>query len=426
MSRIRIVKGKIFEKVGGDLRYYSEADITEIASETYTEESAKSISHAGEPGKPPPAPTLAKCLVKFRPTKAWKGEFGFDWLRIHDSKMAVDVPYSSVIGKYGKTYATQKGAVFTPSTTDYNRCLSGYSSFSTFKNRYSVPYLSLMKDQTAILDAITEVDEIPEKLRYDYDTTIFELTILKKLTKSKGINYDESALQIKCLKNFGDYKSITIISTKDKRSEKVGEIKMVPNAENTEANVLFIPVEYRLKKGNVKNNMELDYVNNILRQALIKANTERYPSVFRTGGWFSDLFFTTKDKSGNTVMDMSSMRSIHRYVDDDFMSIKENKKYSSYYRVYCLPDSLNLNGVAEDVGHGVKTVVVFQNRDNFTTVVHELLHAVGLYHTFDNDSTFTFKLYNTDNVMDYTHQVGKDRFTTNKFQWDILNKNINK
>jgi len=424
MSRTRIVKGKIFEKIGGDLKYYSEADITEIASETYAEQSAKDISHSGNPGKPPPSPTLAKCLVKFRPNKSWKGEFGFDWVRIRDSKMAVDFSYNGVTGKYGSTYATQKGAVFTPSATEFNRCVSEYSSFNTFKNKYSVPFLTLLKDQSATLDVITEVAEIPDSLRYEYDTNIFELTILKKLTKSKGTNYDESAVRIKCLQEFGDYKSITIMSSKDKRSEKVGEIKIVPNAKHSAANILFIPVEYRQKRGNVKNNIELDYVNNILRQALIKATTERYPSVFRTGSWFSDFFFTTKDKNGTTVMDMSNMRSIHRYVDDDFMSIKENKKYSNYYRVYCLPESLNLNGVAEDVGHGVKTVVVFQNRDNFTTVVHELLHAMGLYHTFDNDSKFTFKLYNTDNVMDYTHHVGKDRFTTNKFQWKILNKNI--
>lgn len=41
MSRIRIVKGKITEIVGGDLQYYSETDIVESAAETYSEKSAK-------------------------------------------------------------------------------------------------------------------------------------------------------------------------------------------------------------------------------------------------------------------------------------------------------------------------------------------------------------------------------------------------
>lgn len=149
-------------------------------------------------------------------------------------------------------------------------------------------------------------------------------------------------------------------------------------------------------------------------------------SMFITGKLteISDWFFTTKDKNGNKLIDLSSFRSLHRYLDDDFMSIRENKVYETYYRVYCMPDSLGLNGVAEDVGQGVKTVIVFQNRDNFTSMVHELLHSMGVYHTFDNNSKYTFKFRNTDNVMDYTHQIGKKRFTTNIWQWRILNKNI--
>lgn len=424
MSRTRIVRGKIFESVGEDLSYYSETNIREYSAEYHSEKSETVIKKDGSPGKPPASPTLAKCVVKFRPNKTWKGEFGFDWVRMQDSKMAVDYNYSAVIGKYGKIYATQAGAKFTPSASEYNKCLTEYTSFSSYKNKYYVPYLTLMKDQIATLDVITEIDEPPDKLHYAYNTSAFELTILKKLTTKKGTYHEENALRIKCLKDFSGYESIRIIATKNKRMEKVGEIKVLPNAKKTEAKVLFIPVEYRLKKGGVKNNVEIDYVNNIMRQALLQAKTERYPNVFRTGSWWSDIFFTTKDKKGNKVMDMSNMRSMHRYLDDDFMGIKENKKYSSYYRVYCLPESLNLNGVAEDVGHGVKTVIVFQNRDNFTTVVHELLHSMGLYHTFDNDSKYTFKLYHTDNVMDYTHHKGKDRFTTNKFQWKILNKDI--
>lgn len=51
MSRLRIVKGKITEIVGGDLRYYSEADIVEAAGDTYSEKSAKNILHNGNPGK---------------------------------------------------------------------------------------------------------------------------------------------------------------------------------------------------------------------------------------------------------------------------------------------------------------------------------------------------------------------------------------
>lgn len=424
MSRTRIVKGKIVEVVGGDLTYFSGGGISENSASVYSENSKTEIIHAGNPGKPPPAPTLAKCAVFFRPTKNWKGEFGFDWSRTGDSRLQVDNPYNGIIGNYGKIYATNSGARFTADTNKYNSNLGQYNSFNVYNGRYYVPNMTLKVDETATLNAIVHIEEKADRLHYAYNTDIFELTVLKQFTVAKGVNFDENSVRIKCKKTFSSPETIRVIATKNKLMQKVGEIKLLPNSRSIEAPILFVPVEYRQKRGNVKSRSEVDYVSNILRQALLHAKIENYPDVFRTGSWWSDFFFTTKDKRGNKVMDLSSMRSMHRYLDDDFMSIKGNKKYTNYYRVYCLPESLNLNGVAEDVGHGVKTVIVFQNRDNSTTVVHELLHSMGLYHTFDNDSEFTFKLYHTDNVMDYTHHKGKDRFTTNKFQWKILNKNI--
>jgi len=82
MSRIRIVKGKMFEKVGGDLKYYSEADITEIASETYAEQSTTTISHAGSPGRhESEIKNSIKGLAIFRRKDDYKNkpDFGFDW-----------------------------------------------------------------------------------------------------------------------------------------------------------------------------------------------------------------------------------------------------------------------------------------------------------------------------------------------------------
>lgn len=43
---------------------------------------------------------------------------------------------------------------------------------------------------------------------------------------------------------------------------------------------------------------------------------------------------------------------------------------------------------------------VIQNTEN--TSAHELLHSIGLYHTFDNDGEYTFMKKETDNIMDYT------------------------
>lgn len=102
MGRIRIVKGKITEIVGGDLRYYSEADIIESAANIYAEKSAQTISHNGNPEKPSAGEIKAKCLVQFRPHDKYKDDpcFGFDWLRAGDSGQKGDQWFGSIMGRY--------------------------------------------------------------------------------------------------------------------------------------------------------------------------------------------------------------------------------------------------------------------------------------------------------------------------------------
>lgn len=82
MSRTRFVKGKIFETVGGNLQYYSEANITESASETYAEKSSEKILQAGNPERHQnKLENSIKGLAIFRRKNNYssKPDFGFDW-----------------------------------------------------------------------------------------------------------------------------------------------------------------------------------------------------------------------------------------------------------------------------------------------------------------------------------------------------------
>jgi hypothetical protein len=421
MSLTITVGGKITISAKGSIKTYAKENIVFNAGKTITATGDENGVSFGEPDDVPPAPTIAKCIVEYRPNKEWKGEFGIDWARKADSKMAVDISYNGIIGKYGLVYATESSAVFTPENKSYLNHLNQYSSFNCYKGRYYVPNLTLMEGETANLDAITEVEEQPEKLHYVYDTDIFELNILKKLTTTKGKHFDENALQIKCLKKFSQKQSIRIIATKNKYLEKVGEILVLPNDKVKEVNVLFIPVKYS-STGTVKGN-EIQITTNALKQAYINPNVSIFPKIITVSGLWFDFFFTSKGKNGKAKMDTSNFASIHRYLDEKFFETKENDKYKNHYRVYMLPESEKLNGMAENIGKNTKVVVVYQNR-NDSTSPHELMHAMGLYHTFDNDGLFTYKIFNTDNIMDYTHQKGKNRFSVNRWQWKILNPEV--
>lgn len=96
--------------------------------------------------------------------------------------------------------------------------------------------------------------------------------------------------------------------------------------------------------------------------------------------------------------------------------------FPNYFIVYVF-DVKAMSGsfaaAGEAYGINSDNVLVFEYASRKPTcLVHELLHASGLYHTFDNDSLFTFPKV-TENIMDYTNP----RYATFKWQWDIIRRN---
>lgn len=423
MSRTRIVKGKITEIIGGDYNIFSESSIIDNAAGLIAEKGeSKGVSYSS-PVSAPPSPVSAKCLIFFRPNTKWRGEFGFDWVRVNDTKLEVDYPYNGIIGSYGSIYGSQPGAVFTPSNSDYQTILKQYNSFGTYKGRYYVPNMTLKSGETAILDAIVHVEERAESLHYAYNEDVFELTILKQFTVATGVNHDENSLRIRCKRPFSATETIRVIATKNRYMTKVGEIKILPNNNIVQKNIIMIPVKINKMNstGGVKSN-EINFTNSAMKQSYASSHITQAANAIEMDGVFFNWFFTTRDRNGNIVMNLSRWRSLHSALESEFFDDPTNKIYRNHYRVYLLPTSLNLNGVAEGIGN-TKVVVAFANRNDESTA-HELLHAMGLHHTFDNSSQFTFKFKKTDNIMDYTHHDGKKRFSTNKFQWRIINPNI--
>ncbi|MFK7002213.1 hypothetical protein V3Q90_16015, partial [Flavobacterium oreochromis] len=104
------------------------------------------------------------------------------------------------------------------------------------------------------------------------------------------------------------------------------------------------------------------------------------------------------------------------------------------------PDTSNprfvINGFAEAITVGNKTIfkksaVMFNTRRD-TTLPHECMHGLGLFHThadgtiYDSDQKFVFAnggtdpVHSTDNIMSYR----QDRRSTLHWQWKILKRNV--
>jgi hypothetical protein len=70
---------------------------------------------------------------------------------------------------------------------------------------------------------------------------------------------------------------------------------------------------------------------------------------------------------------------------------------------------------------------VYCKGHNKGTVAHETMHDMNLPHTFDGKSSsalYTYEVYKTNNLLDYSHHVGIERHCLFLWQWKILNPKI--
>ncbi|SNV34879.1 Uncharacterised protein [Chryseobacterium taklimakanense] len=423
MSRTRIVKGKITEIIGGDLRYYSETDIVESAAEVYSEKSADKILHGDNPRKPPIGEIIAKCLVKFRPSEKYVGQYGFDWIRIGDTKLSGDCAYKNIIcNKSGNVDKNE----FTLLKNRFDKILIKERKIS-----YIVPELNLYPGFESQLIMYIDIEEKPEKIILKYDKKYLDLRGKDEITNvsvtSKG-NPRKEYLTVYSKEASPKTNYIEAYAVdKNKVEHLVGKMKVLPNIYVYSLPVILIGVTTNLSgiKGNSKTGNYIGEYKNLYklcRQALVKPNlkylqkfdvsTSAEVSSFKTSGGIA----YQKNVGGNTTY-------VHHTLEKLF-----NAKYPefvNFYKVFFLADSSP--GTAGVALLNNKLTIVFTPRNSATTT-HELLHAIGLPHSWEkknkdtNINGFIFRKQQTDNVMDYS----TNRYSLWKWQWKKLQSNCTK
>jgi hypothetical protein len=174
---------------------------------------------------------------------------------------------------------------------------------------------------------------------------------------------------------------------------------------------------------------EKDFLEKYLFQSLTSLNLKEEDMNVISDATFNAQYVIQKDPATKAVSSskISDGSQIHIYLEAQFSTLKP--EYNDWYKVFFFDEAggrisggvyKGLNGGAKDIPS--KSVVLF-NTHNTSTTTHELLHAMGLYHTFDNDGQYTYKIGETENIMDYSHQSAygsKNRIATWKWQWDKL------
>ena len=404
-------------------------------------------------------PIEAKCLVHFRPHTGYvdNPEFGFDWFRIGDTGINGDVWFKDIVGTYYDNFF--QGIPFTD-TNDwsnifrldkdmYDRLISTYSRYiitwkpveNGYPHYYFVPKLTLLKGKMAIFTLKVQIEEKPQKITFRFennDKVLKEYFNINKKEisdiREKGSKYTlTNEFSIECKGDF-DNKQILYVMADDK---VCGRIDILPNSPKfqKEVNIVFKKVKTNINRlpniGSYKEK-EKSLMKQILQHAYInvsiseeKDNNGKDITINCLESDFIAKF--CEIKNGRYIITKTD--GLKEYLEGK-VPLNNNRLY-----LFFIDEVAETDDGSSFLGFNSKgsNFIVFFNRDvayslgHYTTIIHEVLHALKLPHTFANynsdeeKNTYTYKAQTTHNIMDYS--LFKT-FCLFYWQWRIINNEI--
>ena len=392
----------------------------------------------------PLSKTGVKVIVQFRTSGSYQGEYGFDWIRMGDSGRPGDTWYANIMGNKH----TSKNEVIVDKT---KRVYDYYASRMFSTKRFVIPWktqgkrpfmyispvMTLRKGASAKLTLKVEVKEPAVKMEYQCQTPgIFQLSKDTVPTLGKGKHTLPDELVVTCLKEFSRDQEIKvyaydennvkhlagklIVKANDKKHQKTINVVMVRVLfKETEDEFYISGSKAKLQKifGQAYVNLNIRIVNLNIEQALRNKETSKYFTPTR-------LIHSSSLSSGDLYSFLNAELS------------KKFPKFNNYFKLYyinrkCVDDTSGkekqLYGMARDL-FSLEVIIPFRGL-NDNTAVHELLHCIGLPHSFSKISVsyfdVAFKKDFTDNIMDYSDMhSGIPTIATWEYQWRAIQNSI--
>jgi type VI secretion system secreted protein VgrG len=371
-----------------------------------------SLTNKGQSKKTAVTEEISLAMVEFRTLTTYKGEFGYDFLRLKDNGLNAEPDYESIIkGGY------KDGVTDLTKTEAYTALKSEYKQIPVKRKvnaagvtppvgEYFVPYLNLFPKTfsdtitttpkppfEAKLKVILEIEENLSRLEFDYDKTIFTIDkpILSDKNKTAGIVASiDVKIKITCIKEITtDVQGEIRIYAYPKKYTGTGkdkkEVKMTPSEEiiarrlagkivvgvndatqRKEQKFVLVKIKTDVKKsttGIIIGDFTPDEKTNLcnaLYQALIVPVLEdsineldvSSNADFQTGGKYVDTSDNINEDAGGFFTDVKKL-----FLDDkDSAGILKNDKYKTdYFTVFSLAAQV-YDGAKGQI-HGEKYVV---------------------------------------------------------------------
>jgi len=441
-----------------------------------------------------PTDSIALAMVYFRPLPTWKGEFGFDWLREKDNGLNAEPDYESIIeGGYkdGISNLTNIEAFEKLKLEYQNIPITRKVSSVASTTEYLVPYLTLFSKEfvdtmsstviikpryEAELKLLIEIEEDLDKLKFDYDDTLFELNtrVINQKTKTNGLEDRNIVVKIRCLKdldrnydiNIYAYPKVVTVASRAKLEQNIanrklaGKITVLKNDSTARKEGKFALVGvttdttgFKEETGSFSPAEKLNLYNT-LHQALILPVVEEIVLDLSNHADFTGAgkHLTGTNIKYSYISNGIELKNPTLYSDCQsiFLNVRDtagaliNAKFSGYFTIFKFGINSNKRSVLGAVERlGASNVIMFTliGGDD-CTLNHETLHGLGLCHSHrdhiiipNNRPNYVYTypnalasaiqpipnpLNSTDNVMCYRSVA----YTTWKWQWKIINSNI--
>lgn len=402
------------------------------------------------------------CYACFRLSPDYKEEgppFGFDWVRTGDATeyVAHDIPYEGNVGRNFKgqyTLPTNKDDFIVNLRKDdrmFDALCGSYTpgSITLFPSatgnikKYHTPVLTIYPGNTAepaklVLEM--NITKAPNRVYLRYNEDVLEITGGDSLPSEPGKHTRE--LQIVCKKELNKDMYIYVLADDKKKTENlIGLMRVWKNELSHRRGIKILLLNVKFMESDAPDAQAFTGEPEVIKKSILHylphafikpAFTEMdydmgfEPDFVRRLVRYNGLTSIVAYDEAEGTAAADPLVSFDEYFQNYLKrALKKSPKYDAF--VISLGVTLCVTGsdggFGEVEGYNGGRYAFLGPCRFFNAPAHEVLHVLGLSHTFNNvhlDETptaFTYRAQITDNIMDYSHMVGVKLLNWWEWQW---------